>query len=146
MFLVLIHYDVHEMNLIVNKSQGDNWEIVGIIDFEDTTYGYKVYDIGNYIMYMMSIADNSMDIGGYCLQGFMQNCKLSQDELDLLYYCVCARFVVSLVMGLYYYSITKDPYILVSQRGWGVFKKLWSLPAQEVLAHWTSEKFQKYNF
>ena len=133
----IIHRDISEQNILVKRS-GDNWEIAGLIDFEDATYDLKVYEISICMMYMMSNSDNPMDIGGHCLQGFVKKRKLSQSELDMLYYCVCAHFMRSLIAGLYNYSVTKDPYKLVSQKSWKALKLLWDLPAQKALQIWLS--------
>ncbi|XP_067948459.1 hydroxylysine kinase-like [Watersipora subatra] len=139
----LIHYDVNEQNILVREGDNEEKEIAGILDFQETTYGLHVYEIGICIMYLMTVADEPMDVGGYCLQGFLKKHALSQAELDIVYYCVAARFTVSLVLGLYYYSITKDPYVLVTQKSWKVFKQLWDSPAADVTNHWLSPKFQQ---
>ena len=94
------------------------------------------------MMYLMVLVDKPLDIAGYCLQGFLKKYKLSEVELEVLYYCVAARFVVSLVLGLYYYSISKDPYNLITQKGWKQFQELWETPAEDALKYWLSEKFQ----
>lgn len=140
----LIHYDVSEQNLLVGETKDGQKEIVGILDFQDVSPGHKVYDIGNCMMYIMTVAENPIDIAGYCLQGFLKNRQLSQPELDVLYYCVAARFVVSLVLGLYYYSVSQDPYCIVTQKSWKVFKKLWEMSAETVLQYWLSDKFKSF--
>lgn len=132
---------MNEQNLLVEKSADGDCNVIGILDFQDAGYGCKVYDIAICIMYMMTISDNPMDTGGYCLQGFLGKQQLSQSELDVLYYGVVGRFVTSLVLGLYSYETTKDPYTLVTQRSWGVLEHLWELPHEQVLKYWLSDKF-----
>lgn len=143
-YLGIIHGDFNEQNILVKRSQDGTVEIAGILDFQDAVYGARVYDVAIYMMYMMITGDNPMDIGGHCLRGYTDTWKLSKQELDVLHCCVAGRFVTSLVLGLYNYSLNDDPYLLVTQKnGWKVCMELWSRPSEELLSYWLSDKFDK---
>lgn len=136
-----IHYDVNESNVLVRCLADGESEIVGLIDFQDAAHGCKIYDVAICIMYSMLLSDKPVDVGGYCLQGYLEKRTLSQPELNVLYYCVVGRLVISLLLGLHNYSCTPDPYYLDTQKsGWKVLRLLWALPSEEVLQHWLSTK------
>lgn len=134
-----IHADFNEQNILVKRSD-ESTDIIGVIDFQDSDFNCKVFDVSTYIMYMMAAnkGDDAIEIGGYCLRGFMDNRELSQAELDVVYYGVAARFVMSLVLGLHYYNERKDPYLLLTQGGWVHLEKLWKIPSKELLRCWLS--------
>jgi len=137
-FLDLIHSDFNEQNILISTEEG-KVSIKGILDFQDSSYGYTVFDIAIYIMYMMIQAkEDQIDTGGYALSGFLSKQKLNDTELSLLYWLVCGRFIQSLLLGLYNFSIHKDPYLLVTQPGWAVLKKLWEIPPETLIKRWLS--------
>lgn len=61
--------------------------------------------------------------------------------MDLVYYCVVARLTQSLVLGNYYYSIYKDPYLLITAKtGWQTLALLLSYTPDKALSMWLNEK------
>lgn len=138
-FVGVIYYDMNEQNLLVKEGTNEEWEIAGVIDFQDASHGCKIYDIAIYISYMMMISKDPLETGGHCLQGFMKMRNVSEQELDVLYYCVAARLVISLLVGLHCYVMVPDKYYLDTQKtGWLVLKNLWKLNAEDVLKSWLS--------
>lgn len=141
--LVAIHSDFNEQNILIKQSADGEWDLAGVLDFQDSNNGLKVYDIAIYIMYMMTLHEDPIDIAGYCLQGFIRDKQLTQTELDVLYICIASRLVQSVVLGLHYYQLHKDPYLLVTQvSGWKALRALWSKPDSEIVSYWLSEKFR----
>lgn len=113
--------------------------VAGILDFQDCGYGYKVYDVAIYMIYAMVHCRNldSMQVAGQCLAGYLKERSLSERELDVLYYCMTGRLAQSVVMGNYYYSIYKDPYLLVTAApGWGILQLLLTYTPADALAQW----------
>jgi thiamine kinase-like enzyme len=58
--LTFIHGDFHGENMIINK----NYEITGIIDWEENILGNRYFDIFailNYIMYMLKLSNNESE-------------------------------------------------------------------------------------
>ncbi|XP_067943781.1 hydroxylysine kinase-like [Watersipora subatra] len=137
----VIHYDMNEQNVLVRKFPKEGWKIVAIIDFDDSSNGLKIFDLAIYIVYMTLISDCSLDTGYDCLHGFMKKRELTKAELDVLYYCVVMRLVISLVNGLMSYSKEPDPYFLETQKpGWKALRALWALPAEKILERWLGSK------
>lgn len=139
LFTGTVHNDFSEQNLLVKKSATGCAELAGILDFQDVHHNCKVYDVAIYMMYMMTVCESPIEVARSCLQGFLEKGKLTQPELDVLYYCVAARFAQSLVLGLYNYAMTQNPYCVVTQKlGWKAIRKMWALPSQEVTKLWVS--------
>lgn len=124
----------------MRKEESGELEIVGILDFQDTSFGKKTYDIGIFIAYMMIYYEGDrIHCGGLCLRGFLEKANLSDAELTLVYYSAVGRLVQTLVMGAYNYAIHHDPYILsTSGTGWEALKALWEKPVHEVVGRWRS--------
>ena len=60
-----------------------------------------------------------MEAGGHILAGYMKEMKLSDQEFDLIYFCVAARYATSLVMGAYAYSMEpNNEYLRVTAFKW----------------------------
>lgn len=137
-FLGPIHGDFNETNIFFKETE-DTKVIVGVIDFNDSHFNYTVFDVAIYMMYMMTCCHeaNHEEIAGFCLRGYLSLRTLQQSELDVLYYCIAARLVQSLLLGLYYYSVRKDPYLLITQKGGQkVLKDLWRKQPCDVLKNW----------
>lgn len=81
---------------------------------------------------------NPIDVGGHVLGGYLSRRKATQLELNVLPYCVMARYVQSLVLGAYYYHL--DPgneYLLSSSKeGWTQLDLLIKLGAEKTLEKW----------
>lgn len=136
-----IHSDFNEQNILVSQKSGSSdYEIAGILDFGDANYGYKVFDIAVYMMYMMTLTSSTMDfgeVGKYCLQGYLQHQTLSDLEYEVLFNCIMGRFLQSLVMGAFYYSLHKDEYLLTTQKpGWKAVEILISASPTDWIKKW----------
>ncbi|KAL5265765.1 hypothetical protein ACHWQZ_G006468 [Mnemiopsis leidyi] len=90
----LIHSDVNEYNVIV----GEGGE-PGIIDFNDLTRSYRVFDLGHCVGYMVEAQDCDLYVGRYVVEGYSSVIELSDTELSLLYDIVVARFTLSVSIG-----------------------------------------------
>jgi len=137
----MIHADANEQNILIKRTQQD-FEICGIIDFQDSHNGYHVCDLAILIMYILTYADtNQLTLGGYALAGYLSKQSLTDVETSLLYWLVCGRFLTSLLLGLYNYSKTNNPYMLETQeRGWAVLNKLWATPSSQLISDWLDTK------
>lgn len=79
----LIHGDVNEQNILVEKNERGDWKIKAIIDFGDSHIGYYLYELAIAITYMIVLAKN-LDVGGYVLAGFLDVMNISETEYSLL--------------------------------------------------------------
>lgn len=154
----MIHGDFNDFNILVradqtNKSHPANGtpvsndndaslaDVIGILDFDDAMYSCVVYDVGIALMYIMQCSNLErppLVSAGIMLAGFLSKHALSDDEWQALYYCVAARLVQSLVLGLHNYS--QEPwndYLLSTQtKGWEVTFELWAQDVNKLYGRW----------
>ncbi|KAI6652288.1 Hydroxylysine kinase [Oopsacas minuta] len=99
-----IHSDLNEMNLLVNS----DGKLIGIIDFTDTVYSYRIFELSNLTAYIMvhcySEGSDPFQVGRHLIQGFLTKLQLSKSELDNLFTALTGRLILSAVMGYYYHS------------------------------------------
>ena len=82
--------------------------------------------------------NDPIDAGGYVLGGYLSRREVSQLELNVLPYCVMARYVQSLVLGAYnYYLDPGNKHLLkTSKEGWKQLYLLIKLGADKTLKKW----------
>lgn len=112
-----IHSDLNEMNLLLNPAG----KLTGVIDFTDTVYSYRIFELGNMITYILmhcySEGTDPFQVGRHLIQGFLSEIKLSKIELDCLLVASTGRMVTTSVMGYYYYSLEPtNEYLLSSPK------------------------------
>ncbi|XP_065072295.1 hydroxylysine kinase-like isoform X2 [Rhopilema esculentum] len=117
-----IHADINESN-VITKTIASKATIVGLIDFGEVTYSFRVFEIAICMAYMSLLRPNDcLKDAGLVLSGYLSKEPLTDLELKVLYYCVIGRLVQSLTLGNYQYSL--DPgneyLLLTSQTGWKV--------------------------
>ena len=113
----LIHSDLNEMNILVDTTG----KLTGIIDFTDSVYSHRIFEIGTCVAYIMmhcfSEGIEPFQVGRYLIQGFVTEIDLSEVERTHLLTAVTSRLVLTAVMGYYYYSLEPtNEYILNSPR------------------------------
>lgn len=144
----IIHGDYNEQNIIVNLRNGDLqkpcYQISGIIDFGDTNHSPLLFEVAIGLTYMI-IQARDLAVGGIFLAGFESLVPLLPSEKALLKYCVAARLVQSLVMGVYISSLQPDnDYITTTQtQGWKLLPALWNDHFSEIDEIWknTAERY-----
>lgn len=98
--------------------------MVGFLDFGDATAAYYVFEIAIIICYVMINAgaeDDSIELAGHALAGYLSEFPLSVADLSVLKICIAGRLIQTLVMGAYTASVEPDnaAYVLQTQaRGW----------------------------
>ena len=109
----LIHGDTNDLNItvisheLVTKENADIEDIkkgFGLFDFEDSHFGYYIFELAISMMYMIATCngrgnDDCWVIGGKVLAGYNLLFPLTESELEVLYLSVASRFCVSLVMS-----------------------------------------------
>ncbi|XP_029430933.1 hydroxylysine kinase isoform X2 [Rhinatrema bivittatum] len=107
------HGDLNDLNILVETRNDcllnpcNKYRISGILDFDDMSYGYYVFEVAIAIMYMMIESPDPLPVGGYVLAGFESILPLTPEEKDAVFTLVTCRFSQSLVMGKY--SVTLQP-------------------------------------
>ena len=134
-----IHGDINGGNIIIRKTpDSEKLEVSGLIDFGDVNYSCRVFEIAIAAAYMMNVAeDDVIKAGAYTVAGFHENCPLSQEESDVIFYCIQARLCQSGCFGTESSVMHPDnsEYLLFEAREtWNVL---------ETLAGITKETFDK---
>ncbi|EDX05396.1 hydroxylysine kinase [Drosophila simulans] len=140
----IIHGDFNEQNIVVEQVPNQTeYTIKGVIDFGDTSKSPLIFEIGIALTYMILQA-NDLANGGIFLSGYTSLNPIENSELALLKYCVAARLVQSLVMGLYTHTLhPTNEYLLVTQeKGWKLLQKLWRESLGDIDELWASTGHQ----
>ena len=144
----VIHGDLNDENIIVilNHCSG-SYEIGGVLDFGDSCFSYRVFEVAICMMYVILVRvqqgdsyDTAIRVAGHVLCGYQSVYSLSQSELSLLYWSVAARFFQSIVIGLYKQSLEPENIYLgqSSQLGLKILASYITMPGVEVLNSWLS--------
>ncbi|KAI5947809.1 Hydroxylysine kinase [Manis javanica] len=68
------HGDLNDHNILMESSKSAFGDVIhqvsGILDFDDMSYGYYVFEVAIAIMYMMIESENPMHVEGHVLAGF----------------------------------------------------------------------------
>lgn len=122
------HGDLNDHNILLQQTSKESFvkiqdtsRISGILDFNDMSYGYYVFEVAISIMYMMIESQEPLKAGGFVLAGFQSILPLNPAERDALFLLVMSRFVQSLVIAKY--SVLQHPeneeYLMVTAKtGW----------------------------
>ncbi|BFF95917.1 hydroxylysine kinase [Drosophila madeirensis] len=140
----IIHGDFNESNIVVEPAPNQtDHNIKGVIDFGDTSKSPLLFEVGIALTYMMLEAKD-LASGGVFLAGFASIKPISSTELGYLKYCVAARLVQSLVLGLYTHSLhpTNDYLLSTQQAGWQLLEKLWRESFDSVDELWSTAGHQ----
>ena len=88
-----IHGDVIGSNIYVIKN-GESYNISGLIDFGDASYGTYVYELAIIMADVMAHHPTlALGAGRRLLRGFHSKFKLTSEELSCLRLCICVRFI-----------------------------------------------------
>lgn len=139
----LIHGDLNEHNVLVETDplSKSGFRISGLLDFQDCTKSYPVYDLAIFICYMLMMGTSEVpleDVPGHMLAGYNSVMELPPAERSVLRICIAARMVMSLVYGAYTYHL--DPaneYVLETAKfGWQALAQFWEADAKDMEDRW----------
>lgn len=122
-----IHSDLNESNIIIQMEKGKPI-LTGLIDFGDIAHSCRIFDLGNCMAYMGILTHGDcMKAMGIVRAQFLSEVTLTELELEVLYYCVIGRIVMSLVIGNYQNKVLdpENEYLLnTAKDGWDVLETL----------------------
>lgn len=95
----VIHNDINDLNIVVAENKGDV-EINGFIDFSDCVLTPVVFDLGIAMAYAMLEKSDPIEAIVPLLAGYQTIFKMSEIEVDLLYYIVLGRLAQSCINGM----------------------------------------------
>lgn len=117
----IIQGDANEWNTLVQ-----NGEVTGLIDFGDISYSYLINELAIAVFYALFDKENLVESACQIIKTYHQELPLEEKELEVLYYLIAIRGVVSVCNSTHQASLQPDnQYITVSQK-----------PAWEFLEKW----------
>nr|CAI5851914.1 unnamed protein product [Callosobruchus analis] len=133
----IIHGDINEQNIIVEKVNHDEYLLRGIIDFGDVNYACYLFELAIAMTYMILEAKD-VEIGGYVIAGYESVRSIPKEEFHLLKICIEARLCQSLVLGAYCSLREPDNSYIISTavKGWEILNKLRNYPEDRLLERW----------
>jgi len=122
----VIHNDANDYNVVVRKSDNGNKYKFGIIDFGDIAYTNTVCEIAIALSYIMMGKDNPLEDAKHIIRGYHEICFLTESEVEVLFFLICARLSISVTMSAYYRKLEPDnEYIVISEKpAWELMEKL----------------------
>lgn len=137
------HGDLNDHNILIESSKsafGDAvYQVSGILDFDDMSYGYYVFELAITIMYMMIESKNPIQVGGHVLAGFESIIPLTTVERSALFLLVCSRFCQSLVMAAYSCQLhpENEEYLMITAKtGWKHLQQMFDMGQKTVEEIW----------
>ena len=95
----VIHNDANDMNILVEKSTEDCYNVSGIIDFGDCMESCYIFELAIMMAYSMLPKQDPVESGIPMLAGYLDAFSLPERELDCLYYSVLGRLAQSCANG-----------------------------------------------
>lgn len=146
----MIHGDPNDHNVLVQQRCGAAeepvFEIVGMLDWQDTHKAPVVFDLAILCMYALACWKPNwkdlqpISVPTFCIEGFLLQWPLPHEELHLLPVLVLARFAQSLCLGTYSYNVldSTNPYVLDNfDNEWKHFRELCTINRSVLLKEWT---------
>ncbi|XP_015981340.2 hydroxylysine kinase [Rousettus aegyptiacus] len=137
------HGDLNDHNILMEPSKsacGDAmYRVSGVVDFDDMSYGYYVFEVAITIMYMMVESKNPVQVGGHVLAGFESIVPLTPVERGALFLLVCSRFCQSLVMAAYSCQLhpENEEYLMITAKtGWKHLQQMFDMGQKAVEEIW----------
>lgn len=146
------HGDLNDHNILLQKTNTtdenakEQYQVSGILDFGDMSYGYYVFEVAITIMYMMIESKDPLPVGGYVLAGFESVIPLTKEEKEVIFTLVCCRFAQSLVMARYSVLLcpANEEYLMItSKTGWTHFNTLLDMGKEAIQKIW-EESSRRY--
>ena len=89
----IVHNDINDNNIII---QPNNEKVIGFIDFGDATYTATINDLAICVTYAIMQKEQLLEAALEVIKGYHASFPLQENELELLYWLVGARLVISL--------------------------------------------------
>lgn len=92
----VIYNDANDYNVLTDAS-GER--ISGVIDFGDMVHSYILCDPAIAIAYAIHGKEDPLETAASVLKGYQRRFPLTEDELDVLFYFICARLCMTLCLS-----------------------------------------------
>ncbi len=108
-----IHGDVNDFNVLMNR----NLPSLGLIDFEDLSWGWIVGDLAISAAYMVLNQKDPVEVLTSMAEGYHEKCPIEEEELAALWPLAKLRLCVSITMAAKEQALNpENTYISVSTR------------------------------
>ncbi len=117
----IIQGDANEWNTLSR-----NGKVSGLIDFGDIAYSFLINELGVAIPYALFGKENLVESACQIIKTYHEQLPLEEKELEVLYYLIAIRAVVSVCNSTYQASLKPDnEYITISQKPSWEFLEKW---------------------
>lgn len=89
----IVHNDLNDHNIIIQLNSG---KVIGFIDFGDASYTATINDLAICITYAIMRKERPLEAALEVVKGYHASFPLKVEELELLYWLVGGRLVISL--------------------------------------------------
>ncbi|XP_022082379.1 hydroxylysine kinase-like [Acanthaster planci] len=115
-----------------------DFQISGVIDFDETMHAALVNEIAISMMYLMLCCDEPLEGAAHLLAGFESRSPLPQRERGLLRVLIAGRFVLSLVYSVLLAKLhPENDYLTNTQgKGWKCLELLWKQGEEDLMNYW----------
>lgn len=136
----IIHNDVNDYNIIMDTTPSGHDRIAGIIDFGDMVYTPTVCELAISLTYALFNKDKPLEAAGHVVRGYHEVFPLTEKEVEVLFYLICARLCISLTMSAFRKTVEPDnAYFTISEKpAWKLLEKFLEINPQ--LAYQTFKK------
>ena len=116
-----IHNDANDYNVLV---QGNR--VSGLIDFGDMVYTALINNLAIACTYAMLDEEDPIAVAASIVQGYHEAYKLTEQELDLLYYLIAGRLCISVTQSAYNASLdsNNEHHFITEKPAWDLLYKL----------------------
>ena len=95
----VIHNDVHEENLLLDRDEDGDWRISGLLDYGDMLRTYTVNELAVACAYAILGMEDPQAVAASIIAGYHRARPLSDTEIKALFPLICLRLCVSVTMS-----------------------------------------------
>ena len=141
-----VHGDPNGMNIILKKNDELEYEITGLIDFDDAVKSCMVFDLAILLAYVMLENLNPISCSSPIefvhpiLSGYLHTFPLTSEEVSSLYYLVLGRCCQSAVMTTIDYNAEpwNDYLLTCTKKCWVLMETLLNIGKKSVDTIWAT--------
>jgi len=110
----LIHNDLNDHNILIDP---DSNKCVGLIDFGDMVYSCTIFDLAVALAYIMLQKNEPLETAVPVIKEYHKQYPLKKEEIEVLFYAICARLCLSVTMSAYQQQQQPDnEYLTISEK------------------------------
>jgi len=133
----VIHNDANDHNILTESKGSIREDISGIIDFGDMVHTYTICELAIACAYIMLGKEDPLNSILDVVRGYHKTYPLKEQELEVLFYLICARLSSSVTIAANQQELQKDnEYLSVSEQpAWNTLHKLIAINPEKAHQH-----------